>query len=101
MKKRKMDELEFKHCDDYIHDLAAPKCLRFFLLWNRMPAADQMLLREFREEPTLYADYQGVRVRVVMASRLGDVGISRSLNKEDGYETRVPVEELTNFGATP
>lgn len=66
-----------------------------------MPAADQMLMREFREIPVLYADYQNVRVRVVAASRLGDVGISRKLDQEDGYETRVPVEELTNFGVTP
>lgn len=31
----------------------------------------------------------GTTVRIVMASRLGDLGITRELNKQHGYETRV------------
>lgn len=37
------------------------------------------------------------RVRLVMASRFGDVGITRNLKAESGYAWRVPVEELCNF----
>ena len=91
---------EPKHCDDYIHDPTAPKCLRFFLLVNRMPAVDSFLLREFGVDPKLYAEYKGKRVRVVMASRLGDLGINHHF-KEYGYEYRVPVSELTNFSQEP
>lgn len=90
----------FKHCDDYIHDLSQPKCLRFFLLVNRLPAADTMLLRENGVVPQLFADHKGSVVRVTMASRFGDVGISYSLNSEDGYSTRVAVADLSNFSAT-
>jgi len=92
---------EKKHCDDYIHDVTAPRCLRFYLLWNRMPAADQMLMREFRAQPTLYANYKDMRVRVVMASRLGDLGITENLKAEDGYQYRVHVDDLSNFSDAP
>lgn len=92
---------ESKHCDDYIHDINAPRYLRFFLLWNRMPAADRLLLEEFRTPPTLFADHEGKRVRVVMVSRLGDVGITRFLDKENGYGTRVFLDKLSNFGEKP
>lgn len=90
-----------KHCDDYINDFKASKALRFFLLINRLPAVEMALCREFGVVPTLFADYNGERVRVVMASRLGDLGISKHLDQEDGYFTRVPVSALTNFGDKP
>lgn len=99
-----MADLEVpKHCDDYIHDSSAPKCLRFFLLVNRMPATDQMLMRELGVVPKLFADLIKPfgRVRVTMASRLGDLGISYQLDTEDGYEARVAVSSLTNFSNKP
>lgn len=90
-----------KHCDAYIQDFTAPRCLRFFLLVQRMPAIDAMLCRAVGVKPKLFATHEGVRVRVVMASRIGDVGITRKLDAEDGYERRVMVSDLTNFGETP
>ena len=89
------------HCDDYIRDPFAPRCLRFFLLINRLPAADMLLCREHGVHPRLFATHEGVRVRVVQASRLGDVGITRRLDAEDGYEQRVSVADLTDFGDAP
>lgn len=94
----------FKHCDDYIHDLRAPDCLRFFLLVHRLPAVDGALLSMNGVKPRLFADYKldnGKRVRVVMASRFGDVGITSHLDAEVGYENRVSVDTLTNFGPEP
>lgn len=92
---------DIKHCDDYIHDYNAPKCLRFFLLVNRMPAVDQLLLKEFGVKPALFAYYDTRKVRVTMASRLGDVGITRFLDREEGYDERVPVSALTGFTSEP
>lgn len=37
----------------------------------------------------------GTKVRVVMASRFGDVGITDNLTAEAGYLARVTVEKLT------
>lgn len=94
------DERKFKHCDDYIHDLKAPMALRWFLYVNRIPAVDKLLLIKNVQEPSLFADYWGRRVRVVSASRLGDVGIRFDCHNKFSAEKHVAVEELTNFSPT-
>lgn len=85
-------------CDDYIEDPAAPAALRKFLEFARAPAHGQLLPEP---HPRLYADHEGRRVRVTMASRLGDVGITADLDRESGYEQRVLVRQLSNFSETP
>jgi len=90
-----------RHCDEYIHDFRVPKVLRVFLLVNRMPAVDKMLLNEAGFNPVLYATYNGETYRVTMASRMGDVGITKDFTKDMGYERRVAVEDLTNFRGEP
>jgi hypothetical protein len=87
---------EFKHCDDYIEDETQPECLRAFLEHARSPAHGS---GRADPRPTLFASYQGKRVRVVMASRLGDVGITSNLHAEHGYEKRVAVADLSGFSA--
>jgi hypothetical protein len=89
---------EPKHCDDYIDDQTAPAALRTFLERARSPAHGALIDAPY---PKLFADYQGKRVRVTMASRFGDVGITSDLQAEDGYKTRVTVAMLINFGDTP
>jgi len=109
LKPKLVAHTEPKHCDDYISDYSADKCLRFFLLINRMPAVDSLLCHEMGVRPKLFADWvdprftpkPSRRVRVVMASRLGDVGITENLKAEQGYQLRVPVEALTNFSDKP
>lgn len=89
---------EPRHCDDYIDDESAPAALRAFLGRARSPAHGHLSAEPY---PKLFADHDGQRVRVVMASRLGDVGITADLDAEFGYQTRVPVEDLSNFGDAP
>jgi hypothetical protein len=85
-----------RHCDDFIDDESAPQALRTFLARARSPAHGMTSVDPF---PVLFADHNGQRVRVVMASRLGDVGICDSTRFT--YEKRVSVEELSNFGDFP
>jgi hypothetical protein len=89
-------EANVNHCDDYIEDEAQPECLRKFIEHVRSPAHGSM-----RDDPRpqLFADYEGRRVRVVFASRLGDLGITSNLKAENGYEKRVFVSDLSNFSA--
>ena len=94
---RKGLEIDGRHCDEYIRDYNSPKCLRWFLFINRLPAVDKMLASERGVNPTLFAHYKRKRVRVVMASRLGDVGITEDLGAERGYSKRVAVAELSRF----
>lgn len=92
-----------RHCDDYIDDPAQPDCLREFLEFRRSPAVYQYQHPE--KETELYARTNsgvinfrsGTPVRVVMASRLGDVGITRDLSRQHGYEVRVTLDCLDGF----
>lgn len=86
------------HCDDYLDDPQAPAVLRTFLDFARAPAHGQLLPKP---HPCLFADYEGRRFRVTMASRLGDVGITTNYDAELGYDIRVRVSQLSNFSAVP
>lgn len=86
------------HCDDYIDDPTAPWALRRFLAFARAPAPGAY---QPKPHPCLFADHDGQRVRVTMASRFGDVGITRDLDVEMGYERRVHVSQLSNFSEAP
>lgn len=104
--------IELRHCDDYIRDKTQPKCLRKFLLYKRIPGHWQVdLWKDTWGVPTLFATFKEPdgpggrkgktrRVRVVMASRYGDVGITRDLSSESGYDLRVFVADLTDFSET-
>ena len=89
---------EHDHCDDYMDDPSAPAALRKFLEFARAPAHGQLIPKP---HPKLYADYEGQRVRVTVASRLGDVGITTDLDAEFGYGHRVLVRALSNFSEMP
>lgn len=89
---------EPRHCDSYISSYSAPNCLRWFLFFNRLPATDKGLCRANGvDDPKLWAKYEGSWVRVVMSSRMGDVGITSNLDADHGYDNRVVVEDLTDF----
>lgn len=86
------------HCDNVIGRLGAPNCLRWYLLINRLPASDKSLCGENGvEDPKLFAKYQGQWIRVVMSSRMGDLGITNDLDREYGYDRRVLYTKLTDF----
>lgn len=85
------------HCDDVVEDYEAADCLRFWLLINRLPAILKFLCDEVGVKPELYAKLGKVQVRVVMASRMGDVGITPNLGTDRGYDRRVFVDQLTDF----
>lgn len=83
------------HCDDLWAKKTQPECVQKFLDIKRAPAIEQF----GKEDPILFADYNGKRVRVTMASRFGDVGITASLDAKRGYEDRVYIPELSNFSS--
>lgn len=99
---KQKSEYEFRHCDDYIKDKSQPMCLRKFLFVNRLPAVWKYSkwIGRGKPKPKLFADHEGKRVRVVMASRMGDVGIAKELSSDRGYYKRVYIEQLSNFAET-
>lgn len=110
---------ETKHCDDYIDDKAQPKALRRFLRYHRWPAVWQVRAESMGViQPVLFATLKchtdkerqfcknysvpdGSRVRVVMASRMGDVGISIHHQFDRGYQVRIDIDRLVDFSETP
>lgn len=85
------------HCDEVIEDYSYPDCLRYYLLVNRLPASEKCVVVNMVGEPQCFADYNSKRVRLVMASRFGDVGITYDLKAERGYINRVAISSLSNF----
>jgi hypothetical protein len=86
------------HCDSWWYKKLGPPCVFAYLDWARAPAHGA-----FRQnKPPLYATHAELgRVRVVMASRFGDVGITPKLTDARGYEKRVCLGELSDFGDRP
>ena len=85
------------HCDDiYDKDPNINIHVKNYLTYARAPGHGYGL-----DSVSLYADYKGNRVRVVVASRLGDVGVTYDLTKEQGYHRRVYLPELSNFSDKP
>jgi hypothetical protein len=96
-------DAESRHVDDYVDDHTTPRALRWFLFVNRLPATLRLLCESMGIVPELYADIRNSdpsnelrHCRVVMASRMGDVGINYDFNP-DRYEHRVMVDRLSNF----
>lgn len=83
------------HCDDLRDNPDTPAVVRAFLAVTRVPAHGGG-----RQTPPLYATHLGERVRVTMASRFGDVGITTDLTGTN-YKRRVLLPELTDFGDAP
>lgn len=82
------------HCDDVLDNPATHPAVRVFLERARAPGHGMLTDRPY---PRLFADHRGARVRVTMASRMGDVGITKDLDAEFGYEDRVALDDLDNF----
>ncbi len=86
-----------RHCDEYIDDETQPAALRAWLEHARSPAHGYLRPKPW---PVLFADWvdRGGTVQLVMASRFGDVGVTRDLSADpEPYEDRVHLDLLTNF----
>jgi hypothetical protein len=102
---RDTGESALTHCDDLIDAPDTPEPLREFLAFHRQPAIGKR-----GDGPMLFATIKhtsetrfsaGNRVRVVMASRFGDVGITTDLSAVRGYMARVSLDWLKDFSKGP
>lgn len=84
-----------RHCWDVQSDPDTPAVLREFLEYATAPGHGVGR----GPKPVCWAtDSDGFPVRLVMASRFGDVGINLT-GKEAGYSHRVACDDLTDFRA--
>lgn len=93
------------HVDDWINEPSfgdkGEAYAKFVLDYMRKPAWAILAFRPWMEQHRLFCTYNGLRYRVTGASRLGDVWLSRNLDKAEGYELRVDVAKCEEWGAGP
>lgn len=99
-----MDANEFAkmvHVDDFIEDVSQDSYARFMFNHFRLAAALQFDFNEFVTDCRLFGTYKGERFRITGASRLGDVWLARDFERNTGYDLRVAVNEVSDFGPKP
>jgi hypothetical protein len=87
------------HVDDVIYQPNKwPDFLIAFITFHRLPAVEKMNLERCgMKPPEVWADNpNGVRCRLTMASRMGDVGVNYT-GEPTGYKDRFTLNELTGF----
>lgn len=92
------------HVDDWIEDYTETKELayaKWFLFLKRLPVTLQVNFHEYIKDYKLFATWKGKRYRVTGASRLGDVWLAKDFDRENGYDHRVDVDELSAWGPKP
>ncbi len=97
------DQRDWTHVDEFVEQGtgdASVHYARLMLGTMRMPGhglALHALTRHFR----LFCTHAGKRYRVVMASRMGDIGLSEHFEQATGYQIRAGVDDCSEWGATP
>jgi hypothetical protein len=96
-----MSDGEDIHCDEVINNVDYPECLRNWLKVHRSPAIKKSEVNSELGNPQCFATFNGNRFKLVMASRFGDVGITKNLAADNGYEYRVSINRLSDFSENP
>ena len=84
-------------------DRKLPAFVRAFLILHCLNATWKIVLDEVGiggDNYRLYGMWAGEPVRVVMVSRMGDIGISRH-DQEHGYFTRCSIYDVTDYSQHP
>lgn len=90
------------HIDDWLDTPAtndAEKTAKEFLEHCRRPAIDKD--HAWVAANPLFCTYKGERWRVLGASRLGDVWLTKHFERVNGYDIRPDVDECSEWGNTP
>jgi hypothetical protein len=88
------------HIDDWVDNPRNDDYARWMFLHFRLPAIHQILARKFIKS-RLFCTYARKRYRVTGASRLGDVWLTSSFHRSQGYEMRVAVDSCSEWGPEP
>lgn len=99
-----------QHIDDWLNMPVLPSeskegnnlaYAKFILDHMRLPAHKKMAYHEFMKGKNLFCTYCGNRYRVTMASRMGDIGLTKNHEAENGYEIRISPEDCSMWSDKP
>jgi hypothetical protein len=99
---RNPHSISYKHIDDFLDDTIALidyphlKYPHFLFSHWRKSAVEKNAHYPFMRQFKLFADYEGETWRVIGASSLGDVWLTKNFNAENGYDRRVD-PDFTKF----
>lgn len=90
------------HVDEFIDDSLDSRSkeeryARFFFLLHRFPAIIQSDFSDWIKEYKLFCTYKDETYRVTGASRMGDVWLTKDLNREVGYDLRVDLDDCSKW----
>lgn len=74
---------------------------RWVLNHFRLPAALKIDFDPFMKDHKLFCTYEGTRYRVTGASRFGDIWLATDFERTHGYDLRVNLAEVTDWGPAP
>lgn len=99
------EKISTTHVDNFIEDSTRQtyneRYARWVLSHMRLPAFIQLDFNQFMLSNKLFCTYNGKRYRVTSASSIGDIGLSRNLNKDNGYDVRVCVDDCSDWSRIP
>lgn len=102
MSDEKKNEVKFVEVDDFIdYNFGEHQYARWVLNYFRMSAALKSDFAPFMEPHKLFCTWKGVRYRVTGASRMGDIWLAANFEQKRGYDHRVNLAEVTDWGPTP
>jgi hypothetical protein len=93
------------HVDDWLDKIEfgysrGEMLARVFIEFFRMPAWKKANYAPFLAGFKVLCNYKGEKMRLIGASRMGDVWLTRDWNRDCGYDLRVNVEDCTDFSGT-
>lgn len=89
------------HVDDWINDASGDPYARWCLNNFRWSGVLRMDWREFIEPNKLFCTFENERYRVTGASRMGDIWLTKDFEQSSGYQGRVDLAEVSDWGAEP
>lgn len=95
-----MNDLKM-HVDDFVAHSQSPDYASWILMHFRLPAVMQAKFRDIMKDRKLFCSRAGHRYRVIGASRMGDIWLTKDFSRDAGYDERVDIADCTNFGDQP
>lgn len=94
------------HVDDWVDNnitrgVAENKYASFVLFHMGLSASHIMYFHEFMKEYPLYCTHNNERFKCTGASRVGDIFLARDFSREFGYDLRVEIDNVSDFGKEP
>lgn len=99
---------EENHVDNWLDDATFPRAenkgeiyAKFVLDYMRMPAWKISAYQPYMKQHKLFCTYEGKRYRVVMASRLGTVGLNPDMGADHGAQVHAYPKKCTDWSDKP